>query len=57
MAPQGSRRFRVIWGNPFRDVTQEIVTAFDVEEALVTAHERRPDLLRPRAAFLVVETD
>jgi hypothetical protein len=32
---------------------QEIVEAFDVNEALVTAHERRPDLERPRTAFFV----
>jgi hypothetical protein len=38
-------------------MTQEIVTAFDVDEALVTAHERHPDLSRPRAAFLVSEID
>jgi hypothetical protein len=56
VAPQGSHRFRVIWGNPFRDVTQEIVTAFDIDEALVTAHERHPELPLPRTAFLVNET-
>jgi hypothetical protein len=32
---------------------QEIVEAFDVSEALVIAHERRPELERPRTAFLV----
>jgi hypothetical protein len=57
MAPRGSHRFRVIWGNPFSDATQEIVVAFDVDEALVRAYERRPDLPRPRAAFLVGEID
>ncbi len=57
MAPRGSHRFRVIWGNPFSDATQEIVVAFDVDEALVRAHERRPDLPRPRAVFLVGEVD
>jgi len=56
VTPAGSHRFRVIWGNPFRDVTQEIVTAHDVDEALVRAHEHRPDLPRPRTAFLVEET-
>jgi len=57
VAPEGPHRFRVIWGNPIRDVTQEIVTAYDVDEALVTAHERHPELPRPRAAFLIGETD
>jgi hypothetical protein len=33
---------------------QEIVDAFDVDEALVTAHERWPELPYPRVAFLVV---
>ena len=47
--------FRVIWGDLFRGVTQEIVTAFDVDEALVVAHERHPELPRPRTAFLVTE--
>ncbi len=32
---------------------QELVDAFDVDEALVIAHERRPDLERPRTAFAV----
>jgi hypothetical protein len=32
---------------------QEFVTAYDVDEALVIAHERRPELERPRTAFLV----
>jgi hypothetical protein len=32
---------------------QEFVVAHDVDEALVIAHERRPDLERPRTAFLV----
>ncbi len=55
MTPRGSHRFRVIWGDPFRGLTQEIVTAFDVDEALVVGHERRPELPRPRTAFLVTE--
>ena len=55
MTPRGSHFFRVIWGDPFRGLTQEIVTAFDVDEALVVAHERRPELPRPRTAFLVAE--
>lgn len=56
MTPRGIRRFRVIWGDPFRGLTQEVVRAFDVDEALVTAHERHPKLPRPRTAFLVGET-
>lgn len=55
MTPRGSHLFRVIWGDPFRGLTQEIVTAFDVDEALVVAHERRPELPRPRTALLVAE--
>jgi hypothetical protein len=43
----------VIWGDLYRGLDQEIVPAFDVEEALVLAHERRPELPRPRTAFLV----
>jgi hypothetical protein len=49
------RQFRVIWGDFSHGMTQEIVEAFDVEEALVTAHERRPELERPRTAFAVDE--
>ncbi|HEV3188737.1 MAG TPA: hypothetical protein VGZ04_11930 [Acidimicrobiales bacterium] len=55
MAPRGLHRYRVIWGDPFRNVTQEFVLAFDVDEALTVAHERHPELPRPRAAFLVTE--
>jgi hypothetical protein len=36
---------------------QELVDAYDVEEALVLAHERRPDLERPRTAFVVNDID
>jgi hypothetical protein len=36
---------------------QELVDAYDVDEALVVAHERRPDLERPRTAFVVNDTD
>ena len=32
---------------------QEIVEAFDVDEALTVASERRPELFRPQVAFLV----
>ena len=38
-------------------MTQELVDAYDVDEALVIAHERRPDLERPRTAFVVDGTD
>lgn len=43
----------MVWGDPFKGVAQEIVEAHDVNEALVLAHERRPDLVRPRTAFLM----
>lgn len=53
MSPTGRFLFRVVWGDPFKGMTQELVEAFDVDEALVTAHERRPELPRPRTAYLV----
>jgi hypothetical protein len=34
------------------DFVVERVIAYDLEEALVIAAERRPDLPRPRTAFL-----
>jgi hypothetical protein len=46
----------VVWGDPFRGLTQEIVEAHDVNEALVIAHDRRPDLAMPRTAYLVNRT-
>jgi len=46
-------RFRVVWGDFSHGLTQELVDAFDLDEALVIAHERRPDLERPRTAFVV----
>ena len=57
MCAARTRRFRVLWGDPFKGMTQEIVEAFDADEALVTAHERRPDLARPRVALLVRDDD
>jgi hypothetical protein len=42
-----------VWGDFSKGMSQEIVLAHDVDEALVIAHERRPDLERPRTAFLV----
>jgi len=47
--------FRVLWGDFHRGLTQELVEAYDVEHALVVAAERRPELPRPRVAFLVTE--
>ncbi|MGH9020086.1 MAG: hypothetical protein ACRDV0_03605 [Acidimicrobiales bacterium] len=41
------------WGDPFRGLDQELVEAHDADEALTLAHERRPELPRPRTAFLV----
>jgi len=57
MGTAAPRRFRVLWGDPFKGMTQEIVEAFDLDEALVVAHERRPELPRPRTAFLVDNED
>lgn len=42
-----------MWGDPYHGLTQEIVEAFDVDEALTLAAERRRELPRPRTAFLV----
>jgi hypothetical protein len=53
LSPSGRYLFRVLWGDPFKGMTQELVEAFDVDEALVTAHECRPELPRPRTAYLV----
>ena len=53
MSPTGRFLFRIVWGEPFKGMTQELVEAFDVDEALATAHERRPELPRPRTAYLV----
>jgi hypothetical protein len=55
VTPADPVQFRVLWGDPFKGLTQEFVLAHDVDEALVRAHELRPDLPRPRTAFLVVE--
>lgn|GEM_PF-397250 len=53
MSPFGPYLFRVIWGDPFRGLTQLIVEAHDPDEALVMASEKRPDLPRARTAYLV----
>ena len=46
--------WRVVWGQLLRSgFEQEIVEAYDLEEALSIAAERRPDLFRPKTAFLV----
>jgi hypothetical protein len=55
LTPSTPHQFRVLWGDPFKGLDQEIVTAYDVEEALNIAHERRPDLARPRTALLVTK--
>lgn len=48
------RQWRVIWGSWLRPgYTDLVVEAHDVDEALVLAAEKRPDLPRPRIAFLV----
>ncbi len=49
----GAVAFRVLWGDPFRGLTQELVDANDVDEALTIAARLRPDLERPRTAFPV----
>ena len=50
---QGPWRWLVTWGVPGRPGWQSlIVHAFDVDEALVSGADRRPDLPRPRTAFL-----
>ena len=49
-------RFRVLWGDPWRGLEQVLVDAHDLDEALVTAHELRPDLPRPRVGFLMEST-
>jgi hypothetical protein len=48
----GPVEFRVIWGDPFRGMTQVIVEAHDANDALVIAHELHPELPRPRIALL-----
>jgi len=53
VGPNGLFQFRVVWGDLSKGMSQEFVLAHDVDEALVIAHERRPDLERPRTAFLV----
>jgi hypothetical protein len=50
----GPVRWRVTWGAQLRPgYDQEIVEAYDLDEALTIAAERRPELPRPRTAFLV----
>ena len=55
MSASAPTKFRVLWGHPLRALTQEIVEAFDADEALVSARERRPDLGPPVVAFEVRE--
>ena len=49
----GAATFRVLWGDPFHGLTQELVEAHDVDEALTVASALRPDLPRARTAFIV----
>jgi hypothetical protein len=56
VGPPGHTRYRVLWGDPFRGLTQEIVEAHDPDEALALAAERRPELARPRTALVVGPT-
>ena len=49
-------RFRVLWGDPFHGMDQVVVEAHDLDEALVSAHEKRPELPRPRVGFLIEES-
>lgn len=48
-------KFRVLWGDPFKGMTQVVVEAFDADEALVVAHELHPEFPRPRVALEVTE--
>ena len=57
MILSGPRRFRVLWGDPSKGLDQVIVEAHDPDEALVRAHELRPELPRPRTAYLATEFD
>jgi len=41
VGPRGPHRFRVVWGDSFRNVTQDIVLALDFDEALTVADGRR----------------
>ena len=45
--------FRVIWGDFSKGIEQQLVMAFDSEEALVVASELRPELPMPRIALFV----
>jgi hypothetical protein len=49
----GPVKFRVLWGDPFKGISQVIVEAHDAEEALVLAHALHPELPRPRVALPV----
>jgi catechol 2,3-dioxygenase-like lactoylglutathione lyase family enzyme len=56
-AGRGPWSWTVTWGVLARPgFAVEHVVAFDADEALVLAAERRPDLPRPRVAFLAGET-
>lgn len=47
----GPVKFRVLWGDPFKGMSQVIVEAHDAEEALVLAHALHPELPRSRVAL------
>jgi hypothetical protein len=56
VGPSRPVKWRVIWGAVLRPgFDQEIVEAYDLDEALTIAAQRRPELPRPRTAFLVAE--
>ncbi len=55
---RGPFQWRVLWGSILRPgFTQEIVEAYDLDEALTVAAQRRPELFRPKVAFLVSGQD
>lgn len=53
MTSSEPRLFRVLWGDPFKGVDQEIVLAFDTDEALVRARDARPEFSPPRTTYEV----
>ena len=48
-------KFRILWGDPRRGMSQVMVEAFDADEALVIAHTMHPELPRPRVALVSFE--
>jgi len=45
-------KFRVLWGDPFKGMSQVIVEAHDADEALVEAQALHPEFPRPRVALI-----